>query len=109
MRRFLIVAAVLVPLPAAAYDEKRENALNHLADAIAVAERCSTLELNGSVSTAAMVFFDLDAIAPADLASRTGAHVKNWAGYDLTCITGKVLYGPRGTSVPGLLRYALPD
>ena len=103
MLRSLIVLATLIPLSAAADDENRNHSLAKLADAIAVARHCPTLELNGRVDIAAMVFFDLDLDRDAH------AKLNSLIGSSLTCVTGRVLYGPNGTSVPGLLRHTIAN
>ncbi|TIL83118.1 MAG: hypothetical protein E5Y89_02130 [Mesorhizobium sp.] len=92
-----------------AYSDKQMGVMSHLGQAIAGTKICSQLEISeGEVAVMITAYnVDLgDPTVPAVIRSKVDETISAWAGKGegLACAGALILYGPSGSSVPGLLR-----
>ncbi|WFP74536.1 hypothetical protein [Mesorhizobium sp. WSM4906] len=108
----LVCAAAVLWLTAAgqalAYSDKQMTVMSYLGQAIAGTKICSKLEISeGEVAVMIAVYkIDLgDPTVAAVIRSKVDETVGAWAGKgeDLACAGALILYGPSGSSTPGLL------
>lgn len=108
MRRIITLSVVLALAPMAALAGARENALSHIAQALAVTKLCPQAELvRGAmvmVAVANGVDFERD---QQELLLQVAGQAKAFQGQapEVACAAGKALYGPDGANVPGLLQF----
>lgn len=107
MRRLIIACGMaichIVPVQAGA----RENALNHIAQAMAGAQMCDRIELNtGTIAAIAYVHGVDIARDSQELTTQVRNQMAPFQGQDpeLACVGVLMLYGPDGMNVPGLVR-----
>ncbi|TRL35518.1 hypothetical protein [Rhizobium straminoryzae] len=85
----------------------RENALNHIAQVVAINQLCPSLEpQTGPIALMATRFgidFKRD---ETELRTQVLNQMAPWTGQptESACIAGLMLYGPNGANVPGLLK-----
>ncbi len=110
MRAFLLIGmALLWNVDTQAQTQSQKNVMNHIAQVIALSNKCNSLEPNNLLM--AMVLsnnkIDIEQSPFKEYIYARGIeHQKASERYsvDIVCHTGKVLYGKNGSNVPGLLR-----
>lgn len=110
MRQLILAGLFLTgaAASASAYNEKQENVLNNLAEALALDRLCSELHINGPIAAAAFAFYDLDISnesVKSSLEKRIQSISDDMSDHDeeIICMTGKFMYGPKGMSIKNLL------
>lgn len=110
--RVLMVAAVAIAtggIPAVAMGESARNALRHAGEVMAVANMCDRLQVN-EMAVSYMVLANGGDMTRADhmkvVTDQARSDLAAWRGKgkDAACVAGLLLYGPTGTSVPGLVK-----
>lgn len=110
MKRLILVIAALCfaagPVFAASAAQKR-NAMHHLAAAIAAEKLCPTLKTDSSKAAVVMMLFGIDLSGPDGKLMKADAEQQIDSMKDMdrdaVCASGRVLYGPNGLNVPGLV------
>lgn len=93
-------------LAGAAVAGERENALNHIAQVIAVSQLCDKVTLNTTMIALLAARFGVDFERDKiELATQIANQSKPWKAEpnEAICGAGVYLYGPNGQNVPGLL------
>jgi hypothetical protein len=107
-RLFRLCATLLALTNGTAIAGERENALSHIAQALAVTRLCPTADVvRGAMLTVAVangVDFERD---EHELLFQVADQAKAFKGLapEAACAAGKALYGPGGANVPGLLQF----
>ncbi|MFC5505157.1 hypothetical protein [Bosea massiliensis] len=110
LRNCLIAAACAVSAPAFAQSlsQQQQNATNHFAQVMVIANNCPDYKANELMIGFMIQHFKIDfdeAKTKALLRTRYAEHEKGFklAGGKVGCLLGWSLYGPGGQNVPGLL------
>lgn len=108
MRLALAVATLLSP-PALAQTQAQKNVMDHVAQVLAISNKCTSLEPNNLLL--AMLLqeskIDVEHSPYREFVMARGAeHTRKIARFkeEIICVSGKTLYGKNGANVPGLLR-----
>lgn len=105
MRFIIFLATLFAANQAFAYTKEQNNVLNHAAQVIAAAGLCPALEAQTNLITATLVMFGLSNADLPEVASRAlkkSVEIEN-LDRQMLCLSAKILYGPKGENVPGLL------
>lgn len=106
-----VIAATVLATPSAVANP-RENAMNHIATAMAIGSLCSELDINPTLIAMVARGYGVDlthgGADVAEVTSRAQEQVLTFQDdpESEVCIVGVVTYGPEGLTVPGLLQKA---
>ncbi|MCF1472646.1 hypothetical protein GOZ93_16945 [Agrobacterium vitis] len=104
----IITACAVVACHAtAAYADPRENALHHIAQAIAGAQICDRIELNEGIVAAIAYVHGVDiARDKEEIMAQVRDHLAAMkkTSPEIGCAAALLLYGPKGLNVPDMLR-----
>lgn len=108
MKRIFAGAMALTMSLGPAHAGERENALRHIAQAIAVEKMCTKLATNSGLLILMAVRFGID--FERDQAELLKVAAEAMEPYrdkaeDVACIAGALLYGPNGQNVPDLVKW----
>lgn len=103
----IMVATAVVAVAGQSLAGERENALSHIAQAMAVAQLCPHLEVDSTMASLVAVSHDVDiGRDKQELLVQIRNQMAPWKGKptEAACVAGLMLYGPGGANVPGLIR-----
>ncbi|MBV5268726.1 MAG: hypothetical protein JZU55_00880 [Afipia sp.] len=106
MRKLFLAAGLCLSFAAPAEAGARETALNHLAQVFAAQKLCPSLEVNQGLALLIAAKFDVDFERDqTELLKQVADQAAPWKGNeDAACVAGLLLYGPKGSSIPDLLK-----
>lgn len=107
VRALLVAVATGCATPV--YAESAENALRHAGEVMALEKLCSRLIVNQTALAFMLVGNGADLQRPDHKAialEQARSDIRAWSGKDgdAACVAGMLLYGPNGSSVPGIVK-----